>query len=79
MLNNGCADDVKISVDVTYSEVDSGIGIKFSCAGESYNPLENISDELNEEHLGATILKSMTKNYSYEYSSGVNKINFTLP
>ena len=79
MLNNACADDVKISIDVTYSEVDSGIGIKFSCAGKSYNPLEKIPDEFDEEHLGAAILKSMTKNYSHEYSSGVNKINFTLP
>lgn len=79
MLENACAGDVKISIDVTYSEVDSGIGIKFSCAGKSYNPLDKDFDELDEEHLGATILRGLAKNYSHEYSGGVNEIKFTLP
>ena len=80
MLANACeGNNVKISLDVTFAEVDNSVSIKFSCAGNSYNPLEtNLDDELDEEHLGATILRGLAKNYSHEYSDGVNKINFEL-
>lgn len=79
MFDNACAgDDIKITIDVTYSEVDSGVEMKFTCAGKSYNPLEKVFDEVDEEHLGATILKNLAKNYSHEYDGGTNKIKFTL-
>ena len=80
MLANACAGDaVQISLDVTYSEADSGIEIKFICAGKSYNPLDKAIDaELDEENLGATILRNLAKNYSHDYSGGVNQINFRL-
>lgn len=80
MIANACEGDaVKISLDVTYSEVDSGIEIKFTCAGKKYNPLnKNFDSELNEENLGATILRNLAKNYSHEYSAGTNQINFRL-
>lgn len=80
MLANACeGDDVKISLDVTYSEVDGLVEIKLICAGKSYNPLDKtFGDELDEENLGATILHNLAKNYSHEYSSGVNRIHFAL-
>jgi len=80
MLEHACEGDaVKISIDITYSEIDDSVEIKFSCAGKSYNPLnKNFGDELDEENLGATILHNLSKNYSYEYSGDVNKINFSL-
>ena len=79
MLENSCeGDTVKISLDVTYAEIDNSVEIKFSCAGKSYNPLGKDFDELDEENLGATILHNLSKNYSHEYSDGINKINFTM-
>ena len=80
MIANSCAEDkVKISLDVTYSEIDNGIELKFSCAGKKYNPLaEDLSEEFDEENLSAKILKGLAKNFSYEYKDGVNKIIFKL-
>ncbi len=79
MLANACEGDaVKISLDVTYSEADNSVAIKFSCAGRQYNPLDKDFDALDEEHLGATILRGLAKNYSHEYDGGVNRINFNL-
>ncbi|MBR2775326.1 MAG: ATP-binding cassette domain-containing protein [Selenomonadaceae bacterium] len=79
MLSNACEGDaVKISLDVTYAEVDNSVEIKFTCAGKSYNPLDKDFDELDEEHLGATILNNLAQNYSHEYDDGINKISFSL-
>ena len=79
MLNNACADTVKISLDVTYSEAADEISIKFSCAGNNYNPLaKNFSNELDEENLGATILQNLAKNFAHDYSGDVNLITFAL-
>ena len=80
MLANACeGDDVKISLDVTYSEVDGLVEINFTCAGKSYNPLDKTVDaDPDEENLGAMILLNLTKNYSHEYSGGVNLIHFAL-
>jgi len=79
MISNACdGDDVKISLDITYAEVDNSVAIKFSCAGRSYNPLDKNFDEIDEENLGATILKNLAKNYSHQYDGGINKINFSL-
>jgi polar amino acid transport system ATP-binding protein len=79
MLANACADDnIKISLDVTYSEVNNNIEINFTCAGKNYNPLDKNFDDFDEENLGATILNSLAQNYSYEYSDGVSKIKFSL-
>ncbi len=79
MLSNACEGDaVKISLDVTYAEVDNSVEIKFTCAGKSYNPLDKDFDELDEEHLGATILNNLAQNYSHEYDGGINKISFSL-
>ncbi|MBQ4495078.1 MAG: ATP-binding cassette domain-containing protein [Selenomonadaceae bacterium] len=79
MLSNACeGDDVNISLDVTYAEVDNSVAIEFSCAGKSYNPLDKNFDELDEEQLGATILNNLAKNYSHQYDGGLNKIKFSL-
>ena len=79
MLDNACAgDDVKISLDVAYSEVDGVVEIKLTCAGKAYNPLDKDFDELAEDNLGAMILHNLSKNYSHEYSGGVNRISFSL-
>ena len=79
MLENSCEGDaVKILLDVTYAESDNSVEIKFSCAGKPYNPLDKNFDELGEENLGAMILHSLAKNFSHEYSGGVNKINLRL-
>jgi len=78
MLENACAEEIKISLDVTYSEVDNNIEIKFTCAGKNYNPLDKIFEDFDEENLSATILKGLAQNYSHEYKNNVNKINFLL-
>lgn len=79
MLSNACEGDaVKILLDVTYSEIDNSVAIKFSCAGKQYNPLGKTFAEFDEENLGATILKGLAKNFSHEYNNGVNQINFLL-
>jgi len=78
MFDNACADEIKIAIDITYSEVDNSVEVEFTCAGKSYNPLEKDFEEVDEEHLGATILKNLAKNYSHEYDGGTNRIKFTL-
>ena len=79
MLDNACEGDaVQISLDVTYTESDSSVAIKFSCAGKSYDPLDKNFDDFDEENLGAVILRSLVQNYSYEYTAGVNNIKFTM-
>ena len=80
MLEHACEGDaVKISLDVTYAEIDNSVEIKFSCAGKSHNPLDKDFDgEIDEDNLGATILQNLAKNYSHEYADGNNKINFSL-
>ena len=79
MLNNSCEGEaVKILLDVTYAESDNSVEIKFSCAGKFYNPFDKKFDELDEENLGITILLNLAKNFSHEYSDGVNKIKFVM-
>jgi len=79
MFDNACEGDaVKISLDVTYAESDNSVDIKFTCAGKQHNPLNKDFDEFDEENLGAAILHNLAQNYSYEYSDGINKINFVM-
>jgi len=79
MLDNACAGDaVKISLDVTYSEVDGVVEIRFTCAGREHNPLDKNFDDVDEDNLGAMILHNLSKNYSHEYSDDVNRISFSL-
>ena len=70
---------VEITLDVTYAESDNSVAITFTCAGNSYNPLDKDFDaEVDEKNLGATILHNLAKNFSHEYSDGVNRIKFSL-
>ena len=81
LIAHSCAgDDVKISLDVTYTESDNSVEISCTCAGKSYNPLamDFDAEDIDEERLGATILHGLARNYSHEYSDGVNRINFLL-
>lgn len=79
MLANACeGDNVKISLDVTYSEAGNEVEIKFTCAGKLYNPLDKNFEDFDEDNLGATILHNLAQNFSHEYSNGVNLISFSL-
>ncbi|MBQ6298130.1 MAG: amino acid ABC transporter ATP-binding protein [Selenomonadaceae bacterium] len=80
MIENTCKGEniLHITIDVTYTEIDNSVAIKFTCAGKPYNPLDKDFDDFDEENLGATILHNLSKNYSHEYSDGINKINFTM-
>ena len=80
MIENTCKGEniLHITLDVTYAESDSSVAIKFSCAGKKYNPLEKNFDDFDEKNLGATILHNLSKDFSHEYSDGVNKISFRL-
>ena len=80
MIENTCESEniLHITLDVTYAEIDNSVAIKFTCAGKPYNPLDKNFEDFDEENLGATILHNLSKNYSHEYSNGVNKISFSL-
>ena len=80
MIENTCAGEniLHITLDITYAEVDNSLEIKFSCAGKEYNPLDKNFEDFDAANLGATILHSLSKDYSHEYSDGVNKISFRL-
>lgn len=80
MLENSCVGEniIEILLDITYAESDNSVKIKFSCTGKSYNPLDKNFEEIDEENLGAMILRNLAQNFSHEYSDGINKINFRL-
>ncbi|MBR0261695.1 MAG: amino acid ABC transporter ATP-binding protein [Selenomonadaceae bacterium] len=80
MLEHSCTGEniVEITLDIAYAEINNSVGVKFSCAGKLYNPLDRDFDEMEEENLGAMILHNLSQNYSHEYSDGVNKIKFVL-
>ena len=80
MFANACEGDaVKISLDITYAEVDNSVEIAFNCAGKAYDPLgRDFDEDIDEEDLSATILRGLAKNYSYDYSEGVNRLHFQL-
>lgn len=80
MLDNACAGEnmVDVTIDVTYSEIDDAIEIKFTCAGKNHNPLEKNFADFDEENLGAAILHNLAQNYSHTYEDGVNVIIFKL-
>ena len=80
MLEHACAGEniVEILLDITYAEIDNSVEIKFSCVGKPHNPLDKDFEDFDEENLGAAILHNLAKNFSHEYSDGVNQISFSL-
>ena len=78
---SGCYDgneDIKINLEILYSEADLSTVINLTSAGKKFNPFE-FSDDDDLAHLGVTILKRIAKEeISYDYSDGLNKIQVTL-
>ncbi|MBR5912821.1 MAG: amino acid ABC transporter ATP-binding protein [Selenomonadaceae bacterium] len=81
-MMSGCYDEndrISIVVDITYTESDGTSQINLICAGKEYNPFElEDSGENFETNISVNILKKSSKNFSYTYENGLNKLNLDL-
>ena len=69
--------NVNISVEISYSEADSSVELKFTSGGKKFNPFE--AEEDDDIHLGISILKKVAKGgINYNFAEGLNKIQITL-
>lgn len=68
----GC-DKADLKLSVSYAESDRSTQIDLDCGGVAYNPFEQ-----EEDGLGVTILKNMSKQLEYHYTDNRNQINITL-
>ena len=66
-------DKADLKLAVSYTESDRSTQIDLDCGGAAYNPFEQ-----EEDGLGVTILKNMSKQLEYHYTDNRNQINITL-
>ena len=77
---SGCyknANDVNISLEISYSEADSSVEFTMTSGGKKFNPFEDVSEISDDDnvHLGVAILRKVAKGgINYEFSGGFNKI-----
>ena len=69
---NGNA-DVDLSLEISYAEADLVTKIKLLCGGQAYDPF--IQDD---EALGVTILKKMSKQLDHQYINEKNEVHICL-
>ena len=80
----GCyknANDVDISLDISYSEADSSVELTMTSGGGKFNPFEDVSEISggDDVHLGIAILKKVAKGgINYGFSDGINRIQLKL-
>lgn len=72
--------DVKILLEISYSEADSAVEMLITSGGNKFNPFDmQENDDDDNIHLGVSILKKVAKgDIKYSFSEGVNKIKITL-
>lgn len=76
-MMTGCYDDnenISITVDITYTEIDGTTKLNLICAGKNYNPF----DDDDEDNLSVAILKKRAKNFSHVYENNINKLIIDL-
>ena len=65
--------DIDIKLSVSHAESDDTTQIAIDCGGMAYNPFEQ-----EEDSLGVTILRNMSKQMEYRHTDNRNQINITL-
>ena len=75
LLANCCSgrEDVDLDLSVSHAELDDTTQIDISCVGARYNPFEQ-----EEDNLGVTILKNMSRKLDYRWEDGRNRISIEL-
>lgn len=68
--------EVKLEVNISYSEADKSILLELICSGRVYDPFSAAEDD--ETHLGVTILRNVAKDMSFGYHDGINQIKVRL-
>ncbi len=66
-------EEVDISIEISYAEIDKTTRIQFSSGGVSFNPFEE-----DDNGLGVTILKKVSKELDYRFHEGRNEISILL-
>ena len=66
-------EDIDLKLSVSHAESDGATQIDIDCGGMAFNPFEQ-----EEDGLGVTILKNMSKQLEYNYTDNRNQINITL-
>ena len=64
---------VDISIQISYAETDRMTKINLRSGGQAFDPFTQEDDAL-----GVTILKRMSKHLNYRYENGQNKIDIIL-
>ena len=67
-------EDVDLKLLVSHAELDSATQIDIDCGGAAYNPFE----QAEEDVLGVTILKNMSKRLEYRWENGRNIFDIAL-
>lgn len=76
MLNNcygSGSRQVDLGLVLSYSDADAAAAIELKCGGVLYNPFEQ-----DDDGLGITILKKMSKKLEYDSNGGVNRITIEM-
>ena len=66
-------DEVEMKLDISYAEAQRTTQIALTCGGEGYDPFSR-----EEDGLGVTILKNMSKQLDYQYTDSRNQISITI-
>ena len=66
-------EDVDLYLSVSHAELDDTTQIDISCGGARYNPFEQ-----EEDNLGVTILKNISRKLDYHYTDSKNHISINL-
>ena len=66
-------EEVDMKLDVSYAEADRATKIALSCGGAVYDPFSQ-----EEDGLGVTILKNMSKQLDYSFIDNRNQLSITL-
>ena len=66
-------ENIDINLSISYTETDDTTQIDINCGGAQYNPFEQ-----EEDNLGVTILKKMSREMDYHYMDNRNQISIKL-
>ena len=72
------AEEIDISIDISYSDVDAETLIAMASGGYEFNPFMSAELDGTNAHLGITMLKKIARKLEYRFSGRKNHIEIIL-